>query len=282
MSFVLAQAYLKDEVALNEVAKASLLTGDLEANQVKFLGANTVQLPKISFTGAFGDYSRTTGFTNNPLNLGWDEYTLTQDKGNSLKLDAMDDEEGLGQALVPFVNQYIRTIEVPAIDKYRLGVLATDAHSNNKVNVGVTISANTIVSELLGGFEALKNAEFPEEGLILYITTAVDSLLQKTTELSRYIRVDEVEKDGVYTKVRYFNGAKIVVVPSGRFPSGVHFLLVHPSAQLSVVKHRPSHFYPEGTVPGFDGSQVDIRVYHDTFVIEQRNKGIYVGVADAK
>ncbi len=281
MAINLAVAYLKDEVALNEVAKASLLTKDLETNQVKFIGANTVQLPKISFTGAFGDYSRTTGFTNNPLNLGWDDYTLTQDKGNSLKLDAMDDEEGLGQALVPFVNQYIRVIEVPAIDKYRLGKLVAGANANNKVNIGVTVTDNTIVAKLLAGFEALKNAEFPEDDLILYITTGVDSLLQKTTELSRYIRVDEVEKDGVFTKVRYFNGAKIVVVPSGRMPADTHFILVHPSAQLSVVKHRPAHFYPEGTVAGFDGSQVDIRVYHDCFVLEQRDKGIYIGVASA-
>ncbi len=281
MSIVLAQAYLKDAVALNEVAQASLLTADLETNQVKFLGANTVQLPKISFEGAFGTYSRTTGFTNNPLNLGWDEYTLTQDKGNSLKLDAMDDEEGLGQALVPFVNQYIRTVEVPAIDKYRLATLVTGANASNKVSVGVTISGNTIVAKLLAGLEALKNAEFPEDNIILYITTATDSLLQKTTELSRFIRVDEVEKDGVYTKVRYFNGAKIVVVPSGRMPADTHFILVHPSAQLSVVKHQPAHYYAQGQVPGFDGSQVDIRVYHDTFVLKQRNKGIYVGVASA-
>lgn len=271
-TIALAQAYLKDAVKLNQVAKEALLTGDLEANRVQFVGANTVKLPSITFGAGLGTYSRATGFVENDITLSWDTFTLSQDKGNSLKLDAMDDEEGLGQELVPYVNEYIRTVEVPEVDKYRLGVLATAAGTTEVE----TIALATAITQLMAGFETLKENEFPEEGLILYCTPAIDTLFQLSPELQRYIRVDEVRNGEVSTKVRYFNGAKIVVVPSNRMPAKANFILVHPSAQMSVVKHNPAHYYGVGTVPGFDGGQVDIRLYHDCFVIDNRKMGIYV------
>lgn len=271
-TIALVQEYLKNAVALNEVAKEVLLTKDLETTQVQFVGAQTVKLPKITFGAGLGDYSRSTGFVANDMTLAWDTYTLTQDKGNSLKLDAMDDEEALGGALVPYVNQYIRTIEVPAVDKYRLGKLATGAGTTKNE----TIAKATAVTQLLAAFEALKDNEFGEEGLILYLTPAIDTLIQLSTELTRYIRVDEVNVNGISTKVRYFNGAKIVVVPSSRMPAKANFILVHPASQFSVVKHNPAHYYGVGQVPGFDGGQVDMRLYHDCFVIATRNKGIYL------
>lgn len=296
MSFNLAQAFLKDAVKLNQVAKDNLVTADLEANQVKFVGANTVKLPVISYQYMDGEtptdlttlsaYSRTTGFVPALLNLAWDTFTLTQDKGNSLKLDAMDDEEGLGQALIPFAEEYIRTLEVPAIDKYRLHKLVYFAGNVKDNKDGA--DADKMYGLLMDGFAQLTDDEFSGEGLILYVTPATDNLLQTSSLLSRFIRVDEIRDGKVSTKIRYFNDAKIVVVPESRYPGNfggvdnltVHFILVDPTAQLSVVKHKPATFYPEGSVPGFDGSQIDMRVYHDTFVLPQRNKGIYVAVKE--
>ncbi len=298
VSFELAQAFLKDAVKLNQVAKDSLVTKDLEANQVQFVGANTVKLPVISYkydSDGEGDiqplttlsaYSRTDGFVPALLNLSWDTFTLTQDKGNSLKLDAMDDEEGLGQALIPFAEEYIRTLEVPAIDKYRLHKLVYES-GNVKDNLDGS-TADKLYGLLTDAFAQLTDDEFSGEGLILYITPSVDNLLQTSSLLSRYIRVDEFTEGKVKTKIRYFNDAKIVVVPESRYPADfggetelvIYFILVDPTAQLSVVKHKPANFYAEGSVPGFDGSQLDMRVYHDTFVLEQRNKGIYVAIND--
>ncbi len=299
MSFVLAQAFLKDAVKLNEVAKENLLTKDLEANQVKFVGANTVKLPVIEYSYIDTDdgdtekdlttlsaYSRTTGFVPALLNLSWQDFTLTQDKGNSLKLDAMDDEEGLGQALIPFAEQYIRTLEVPAIDKYRLHKLVYEAGNVKDQKDGST--ADKLYGLLMDAFAQLIDDEFSGEGLLLYVTPATDNLLQTSSLLSRFIRVDEFREGKVATKIRYFNDAKIIVVPESRYPANfggeddleIHFILIDPTSQLSVVKHRPANFYPEGTVAGFDGSQIDMRVYHDTFVLPQRDKGIYVAIKE--
>ena len=39
----------------------------------------------------------------------------------------MEDEEGLSASIIPYVNEYIRTIVVPAVDTYRFGKLAAGA-----------------------------------------------------------------------------------------------------------------------------------------------------------
>ena len=272
-SIALAKAYLKDTVGLNEVAKKALLTVDLEAPKVSFVGVKTVKLPKISFGSGLGTYSRSTGFQVNDLTLEWDEYTLTQEKGDTLKLDKFDDEEGLGGGVVPYVNQYIRRVEVPAVDAYRFAKLFQGGY----VKGSTVINENNVLGELLAGFERLEEKEFDTNNLILFITPRIDTLFQTSTSLSKYIRVDERTENEVNTKVRLFNEAKIIVVPSNRFPQGANFILVDPSAVMGVVKHDEATLYEK--VPGFRGGQVDISLYHDFFVISERRDGVYCNTA---
>ena len=47
-------------------------------------------------------------------------------------------------------------------------------------------------------------------------------------------------------------------------------MLVNPQAVMAVVKHNPASFFAQGSIPGFDGSEVDYRLYHDLFVIAQK------------
>ena len=64
-----------------------------------------------------------------------------------------------------------------------------------------------------------------------------------------------------------YNGNKIVVVPAGRLGTGVNFIVVNGHSVMAVVKHNPAAFFAQGSIPGFDGSEVDYRLYHDLFVI---------------
>lgn len=269
-SIALAINYLKDQVALNEVAKQVLLTTDLEAPKVRWIAADTVKLPKVAFGGALGTYSRATGLTANDITLTWETYQLTQDKGNKLILDRMDDEEGLGEGIATFVNQYIRTLVVPAIDTYRFGKLKSGAGTRA---LSQTVAAADIVDKFLAGLEVLATNEFATEGNIIYITPALDTLLQTSTDLSKYIQVGAFGQNAEL-RVRMFNGNKIVVVPASRLGSGINFMIVNPTSVMGVVKHNPAEFWER--VPGFDGYQVDYRLYHDFFVIENRKMGVYV------
>lgn len=81
-SIALVTTYLADPANMNAVYKASALSRDLEAQEVKFVDGNVVKLPKYSFGGALGDYNRATGHVANDITKAWDTYTLSQDKLN--------------------------------------------------------------------------------------------------------------------------------------------------------------------------------------------------------
>jgi len=269
--------YLKDTVALNEVFKQRSLTMDIEQPKVQFVGANVVKLPKITFGAGLGTYSRATGHVANDMTLAWDTYTLSQDKGNKLLLDAMDDEEGLSASIVPYVNQYIRTVVVPAVDTYRFGKLAAGAGT---IKYSITLDAATVIDKMQEAIETFLTNEVPAEGNIFYITPAMDTLLTTNSDISRRIEVG-AWNGNVDLKVRQYGGNKIVVVPASRLGTGVNFMLVNPDAVMGVVKHNPAAFFPQGTVPGYDGSEVDYRLYHDMFVIENKQKGIFASLSTA-
>lgn len=274
-SIALAVNYLKDAVALNEVYKQTSLTTDLEATRIQWLAADTVKLPKITFGGALGSYSRATGHVANDITLAWETYQLTQDKGNKLLIDKMDDEEGIGTGVIAYANQYIRTIVTPAVDTYRFGKLVSGAGTT--VNSD-TVAAGDVIDKLQLALQTFATNEVPTEGNIIFISPAVDTLLTTSTDLSRYIQVGAFGGNADL-RVRQYNGNKIVVVPAGRLGATINFIVVNPSAVVGVVKHNPAKLWEE--VPGYDGMQVDYRIYHDFFVLTNRNKGVYVSTTAA-
>lgn len=269
-TIALAINYLKDAVALNEVHKHASLTTDIDAPKVQWLAADTVKLPKITFGGALGTYSRATGHVANDITLAWETFQLTQDKGNKLLIDRMDDEEGLGTGLIAFTNQYIRTVVTPAVDTYRFGKLVSGAGTRA---LSQTVAAADIVDKFLAGLEVFATNGIPTRGNIIYITPALDTLLQTSTDLSKYLEVGAFGQN-VEMKVQQFNGNKIVVVPPTILGSGINFIIVNPSSVMGVVKHNPATLWDK--VPGFDGMQIDYRIYHDFFVITNRKLGVYV------
>ena len=110
-SITLAERFLP---ILDGVYKAESKTAILEgANRnIRFLGGNAVEIFKAAMDG-FADYSRSNGYVNGSVTSGWDKYTLSKDRGISLSVDAMDNEETLGMAFGTLASEFIRTKEVP-------------------------------------------------------------------------------------------------------------------------------------------------------------------------
>jgi len=277
-TIALVTSYLADPANLNAVYKAASLTADLEAAKVQFVGANEVKLPTLSFGAGLGDYDKDTGYTAMDVTKAWTTYTLSQDKGNSLLLDAMDEEESAGEGaaagsgIISFVNEYIRQVVVPAIDTYRFLQMFT-----NKGTVkGATITAANVVAELETAFQTFADNEVPVEGAILYMLPSVKTFLQTASTVSRYVSYGTGVNGQIDNRVMYYNGARIVEVPASRLGATAQFMLVQPKSVLSVVKHNPSYFFGRGTQQGKDADIVDYRLYYDFFVIANKNKGIYL------
>lgn len=199
---------------------------------------------------------------------------LDEMKGNKVILDKMDDSESGGEGIIKAFNEYLRQIVVPAVDTYRFSKLVAGAGTT----VAATSTADLIIDQLEAMFKEFEENEVPTEGVIIYMTPATKSFLQLSSDVSKYVTYGTFEGK-IDNRVMFYNGAKIVTVPTGRLGTGVQFIGLHPTAVLSTVKHNPSKFWAE--IPGLDASQIDFRLYYDLFVVANKTKGVYVQTVTA-
>lgn len=275
----LAVKYLADPENLNGVFKLASLTADLEATRFKWDGGNTIKLPSNTF-GNLGAYNRATGHPAIDINRQWDTYPLTQDKGGKIPLDAMDLDESLVEGgAVAVANDFVRQIVVPDIDTYRFAQLVNKAgtiiyHTNNAQQDNF-ITVNNARAKIDAGFVKLaeKEATGPK---VLYITPEAKSYLEQTFNGQLPLGTWNHIAD---TRVEVYKDAKVVETPSARLGADVNFILVAIDAIMAVVKHNPARLWQPGEIPGFDGGQIDYRVYHDIFVHKKKEDGVYVSKA---
>lgn len=277
-NIALAVKYLADPENLNGVFKLASLTADLEATKFKWDGGKSILLPTNTFS-ALGNYNRASGHPAGEINRQWDTYTLSQDKGNKIALDAMDlDESIIEGGVAAIANDFVRQVVTPSIDTYRLSVLAAGAGTKKYHTANTTdnlIDVNNARSKIDAAFVVLAEKE-ATGAKVLYVTPEVKSVLERTffgqLPLGTWNHIAD-------TRVEIYKDAKVVEVPSGRLGRNVNFILVALEAVMGVVKHRPTKLWQPGEIPGFDGGQLDYRVYHDLFIHTAKAFGVYVSIA---
>ena len=274
---------------IDGVYKRESLTSRLDAanERVQFIGADTVKIFKTDMSG-FGDYSRENGFPQGSVTSTWGTYQLTKDRGVSLFVDAMDNEETLGMAFGTLTGEFVRTKEVPELDAYRFAKLASTANIDGAA-ADITVGTTDCPALIDAAEMSMGDNEVPEDGRLLYVSEKFYAGLKgKTTRIL-------ANENGVNHEIEVFNGMEVVRVPQGRFNTAItlndgtenfgfaptaggykiNFMIIHPSAVISVVKHRmPRIFAPEINQKK-DAWQFDIRLYHDIFVMDNKVKGIY-------
>ena len=119
-----------------------------------------------------------------------------------------------------------------------------------------------------------------------------------TNELIRTVDVAE-KKESISFKIEEYEGRKLIVVPNSRFrtlikllntgnggytwESGsqlIDFIVCDPSKIAHVVKYEHVKTYGPGVVQDFDGYKVNVRIYHDLFVLDNKRVGVYVHTSD--
>lgn len=286
-SITLAERFLP---ILDGVYKAESKTAILEgANRnIRFLGGNAVEIFKTAMDG-FADYSRANGFVNGSVTSGWDKYTLSKDRGISLSVDAMDNEETLGMAFGTLASEFIRTKEVPELDAYRFAAMAS-ATGVDGTSADLSAS-NTTIAAIDAATVAMDDNEVPYEGRILFVSPTIYGYIKGG--VTRMIM--NRDKDVNYN-IEMYNDMRVVTVPQVRFNSAItlydgtsnfgyavptgsyklNFMIVHPSAVLPVVKHEVPRIWAPSQNINADAYKFDLRCYHDCFVMKNKVKGIYV------
>ena len=282
---------------LDEVYKRESLTSilDTPSDLVMFDGANAAKIYKTSMDG-LGDYSRNNGYVKGAAIGTWETMQLAYDRGRQFLVDTMDNDETLDMAFGTLAGEFVRTKEVPEVDAYTFAKIAS------KANIQGTNANFANISNVLTAVDtaqaALDTEEVPMEGRILFVSTQVYYALKD--KLTRFIENgDQI----INRNFRYLDDTLVIPVPAARFNTAIdlldgssngeeaggysivpgsgssyaiNFLLVHPSAIVKVMKHRVPRIFSPDVVQEADAWKFNIRLYGDTFVKDNKVKGIYL------
>lgn len=288
-SIGLASKYLP---ILDEIYKAGSKTAifDSAEDNVRWINAQTVLLYATDPVG-LSSYSRNAGFVPGDVDGTWESYQLTQDRGRSFMVDAMDNDETLDQAFGTLVGEFERIRVIPELDAYRFAKYAKAASDSMKTAESISTGSGAVAAIDLGT-EALDDAEVPYEGRILFLNPTMYRYLK--SGITRYTMNGE---NGIDYNVEMYNDMRVITVPSGRFntvctintPTSssdiggytaagdtINFMIVHPSAIMQVVKHAVPRIFSPAENQEADAFKFDYRIYHDCFVKANKANGIYV------
>lgn len=280
---------------LDEMFVKESVTGILEllrpgGIQLDFVNAKTVRVPNIAMS-ALSNYSRTTGYAAGDINLTWEAFTLTQDRGKQFTLDAMDNEESGGIAVIHAMKVFERTQVIPEVDAYRLSTLAAKATGTGIATPG-TIEANKVIAKFADAEKYFEDNEVPIDRIVYFISTEVARLIKTTTELKALVGTTTVENGDIKLKVNTFNDNIIIVVPPKRFKTAytfghnyftptadakdINILAVYDAASIPVKKHNPIRIFSPEVVQDKDAWKFNYRIYHDIFVPAKKIEGVWL------
>lgn len=278
-------------------------TGWMEANAnlVKYNGGNEVKLPNILMDG-LADYDRTTGFVSGDVTLEWKTYSLTQDRGRTFSIDAMDvDETNFVVTAGTVMGEFQRTMVVPEIDAYRYSKLATLAIDASQTR-SLAITADNIVDELLADLNGMEDVIGAKEVVITMNPILAGQLAKAGKD---YISKAMLAKGALSVEVQSFNDNAIVKAPSkllktafefndgttvgqeaGGFKAAagaldINWLISTKDAPIAISKTDKVRTFAPDTNQKADAWKIDYRKYHDLWVPASKLTSIYANTKPA-
>ena len=272
-------------------------TGWMEANAslIKYNGGNEVKLPNILMDG-LADYDRTNGFVGGDVTLEWKTYGLTQDRGRTFSIDAMDvDETNFVVTAGTVMGEFQRVQVIPEIDAYRYSKLATLAVGAGQTR-SIALTADNVVDELLADLNAMEDA-IGAKDVVITLNPILAGLLAKAGK--DFISKAMLAKGALSVEVNTFNDNALVRAPSkllktafefldgttagqeaGGFAAAVgaldiNWLIATKDAPIAISKtDKVRTFMPDQNQKA-DAWKVDYRKYHDLWVPASKLTSIY-------
>lgn len=291
------------QTVLDQQIVQESVTGWMDANagQVIYNGGKDVKVPKMTMTG-LGDYNRATGYPEGSVNLEYETFTMTQDRATQFLLDQMDvNETNFVVNATTVMAEFQRTWVIPEIDAYRISKIAayeinSDFAATN-VEYGYTPAAATIIGKLadaveIGGYDS-------------YILATPDTVKALENQIgANNLGSVTYSQAGFDQTVPAFNGRPIIKVDPARMVTAIqtanlsngagggwskgasaldiNFMVVPRTTPIAINKLDEPKIFEPGVVQEYSGWLIDYRRYHDLWVMDNKLKGIYVNIKDAK
>lgn len=297
---------------------SSILDG--EKDLMKFTGVKTVRIAKHSSDGlgnyqrankpssaepyaAFNAPEAAAGqgygYPTGDVDLVWEEFQINVDRARQLRIELFDNEESGELAVTSALTDFSRTKVAPEVDAYVFSKLvdyaANVSTSTISLDQNIGYNANGPIQALNDAFSALEEEEVPEEDQIVFASVSFINKLRSTNELVRTLHQNEY-KENVNFSVYEYMGREIVSVPGRRFRTkiqlgangfswgtgsqAIDFIVCAKSAVYHVVKYDKIRVFDPKIVQDFDGYKVNVRIYHDCFVPDNKRVAIYAHLSN--
>lgn len=282
-------------------------SGWMEPNSslVKYTGGNEIKIPNMVMDG-LGDYDRSDGYVKGSVTTSWQTHELTQDRGRTFSIDAMDvDESNFVATAGAVMGEFQRTKVIPEIDAYRYSKIAALAIDGDKAVGGYTAAEGTILNKLLADIATLQDQIGEGDQLILTLPFTVAALLDSNTTIQKRMDVIEFEQGGIKTKVKSLDGHPIIRVPSVRLKTlyefmdgetagqevggfkaataakNINWIISTRNAPIAVSKTDTPRIFDPMTNQDAHAWKIDYRKYHDLWIPTNKLAGVFVNVKEA-
>lgn len=293
---------------LDKAAMQASLTGWMEGNasQVIYKGGAEVKIPKLDMDG-LGNYDRTDGFASGGITFEYETRRMEYDRGRAFSFDELYvDETNFVVTASTVMGEFQRTKVVPEIDAIRIAKLsqiAMDVTGDTQAEYDYTPAKTTIVDKIKVGIQQLRKEGFTGN-LVCYVTYDVQALVSQY--YGEKLAAATFAVNGVDTRVPSIDGVPLVPVidacmktkltlndgkTSGQEAGGftkatdgkdINFLIVAREVPIAVQKTDNMRIFTPEVNQKARAWAMDYRKFHDIWVLDNKQKGLFVNVKDAK
>lgn len=281
---------------LDEQITALSTSGWMEANagQVKYTGGKEIKVPSISTSG-LGDYDRDNGFVQGSVNLSYETLTMTQDRGRTFSLDAMEvDESGFLANATAVMGEFQRTQVIPEIDAYRYSKLYAIAKAGNRLSTDYTPAKATMLDALRADIAAIQDEIGEDVGLVISLSGKAAAILDTVSDVSKFISVADFRQGNMNFKVKTLDEVPIRRVPSARMKSAyifndgttseqtqggfkpdtsaaqINWIICAQTAPIAVSKTDKMRIFAPDVNQAKDAWKIDYRKFHDLWYTKNK------------
>lgn len=267
--------------------------------------AKKVKLAKMR-VDKMGNYSREKGFVKGSADLTWEEHTFTQDRGRSIQVDHMDNQETFGMAFGRLAGRFQKDAIIPELDAYRFATYYQKA--GTKLTFTVTsgailkliddLDAQFTDDEVDGDALIFSNAQVfnfmindPQIVKHISVVDSSDKAINKKIYMYDNHPIHKVPKKRFYTKIVQYDGETAGQEEGGYVPAPdaqvIGLMMIDPNAVVQISKRAIARIWApsrelaagtDGVNPDADAWRFDFRVYHDAWVLEEKVAGIAAAV----
>jgi len=268
--------YCKEYVNNQEVVLGMFNTFSLTQDLVKPLISHrgkTISYDQVILgSSGMGVFNRDTGYPSLGFTSTRVDKELSQDAGDKLYIDLMDQEEAqIEGGTVRIFNLYTIKNAIPSIDTYRFSK-ANSLTTNHSAHASIT--ATNIAGFLLADKAVLSQKRVKWNECIVYMSVTEKAKLDEANLSKSYISLGNWNGDMSAQAMILFGGAKLIEVPDDMLGEGVAWTIVHPLAFDAYNVYGEAVFFDK--IPGFGGrrGEVDVGFYHDAWVQPNGEDGI--------